>query len=133
MEYEWRDGDRLRVRYVCQSVATHPATGEAVWFNQAHLFHKSSLADHAREALLSVLAEDELPSNAYYGDGSPIEESALAEIRGAFERASVSFPWLGRDVLMLDNMLVAHSRAPYEGTRKVLVAMAESCDGRQIR
>jgi hypothetical protein len=26
---------------------------------------------------------------------------------------------------MLDNMLVAHGRAPYKGGRKILVAMAE--------
>lgn len=29
------------------------------------------------------------------------------------------------DVLMLDNMLVAHARSPFKGQRKVVVAMAE--------
>jgi hypothetical protein len=28
--------------------------------------------------------------------------------------------------MMLDNMLVAHARTPFEGPRKVVVAMAES-------
>jgi alpha-ketoglutarate-dependent taurine dioxygenase len=37
----------------------------------------------------------------------------------------VSFRWQAGDVLMLDNMLAAHARAPFKGPRKVVVAMAE--------
>jgi alpha-ketoglutarate-dependent taurine dioxygenase len=125
MEYEWKEGNRLKVRHVCQAVATHPTTGDMVWFNQAHLFHVSSLDKAARESLLSLLREEDLPSNSYYGDGSPIEESVLDEIRHAYDQSSVSFPWQKGDILMLDNMLIAHGRAPYVGKRKVLVAMAE--------
>jgi hypothetical protein len=29
------------------------------------------------------------------------------------------------DILMVDNMLVAHGREPFSGPRKILVAMAE--------
>ncbi|KPZ09299.1 hypothetical protein ALO94_200461 [Pseudomonas syringae pv. spinaceae] len=41
------------------------------------------------------------------------------------DACTVSFPWLENDVLMLDNMLTAHSRAPFTGKRKVVVAMAQ--------
>jgi hypothetical protein len=37
----------------------------------------------------------------------------------------VSFPWQRGDILMLDNILAAHGRAPYEGPRKILVGMTE--------
>ncbi len=67
----------------------------------------------------------DLPRNAYYGDGTPIETSILDQIRQAYQGVAVQFPWQQRDVLMLDNMLVAHGRAPYKGARKILVAMAE--------
>lgn len=122
---EWKPDGELRTRQVCQAVASHPRTGEHVWFNQAHLFHISNLDPAVQEGLLAVLAEDELPRNAFYGDGSPIEIAALEEIRDVYRRLSVEFAWQEGDVLLLDNMLVAHGRTPYRGPRKVLVAMAE--------
>lgn len=130
--FEWKGGDRLRVRHVCQGTAVHPSTGEALWFNQAHLFHVSSVAEEARESLLSMFSEEDLPSNAYYGDGTPIEPSALDEIRGAFREAEVVFPWRAGDILMLDNMLVAHGRRPYAGARRILVAMADPFEAARL-
>lgn len=106
-------------------MARHPRTGDWVWFNQAHLFHVSNLPPEVRESLLEIVDEDDLPRNVYYGDGSPIEESLLDDIRGVLAEATVSFPWRSGDVLMLDNMLTAHARAPFSGPRKVIVAMAQ--------
>jgi alpha-ketoglutarate-dependent taurine dioxygenase len=122
---EWKADGELRTREVCQAVATHPRTGDEVWFNQAHLFHVSSLEPSVREALLAVFSEDELPRNAFYGDGSPIEGAVLDEIRDVHGQLAVEFPWQEGDVLLVDNMRVAHGRAPFRGPRKVLVAMAE--------
>jgi len=126
VEFEWKDATRLRIRHVAQAVATHPVTGKTVWFNQAHLFHVSSLEPAARQSLLSLFTEQELPSNAYFGDGSPIDDSIIEEIREVFRQCSVSFPWQQKDILMLDNMSIAHGRAPYLGPRKIVVAMAEA-------
>ena len=125
LELEWRGDGGLRSRQLCQATAAHPVTGEEVWFNQAHLFHSSSLPPALRESLLAAVSEEDLPRNALYGDGSPIEPAALAAIRAAYEQELVSFPWAEGDVLMLDNMLVAHGRRPYAGPRKILVGMAE--------
>ncbi|WP_423836217.1 TauD/TfdA family dioxygenase [Stutzerimonas stutzeri] len=125
IECEWKDDGELRTRQRCQAVARHPRTGEWVWFNQAHLFHVSNLPEEVRESLLEIVDEEDLPRNVYYGDGSPIEESLLDDIRGVLAEATVSFPWYSGDVLMLDNMLTAHARAPFSGPRKVIVAMAQ--------
>lgn len=123
--FEWHDGDRLRTRQVRQAVVVHPKVRETVWFNHAHMFHHSNLSPAVRDSLLSTFAEDELPRNAFYGDGSPIESSVLDEIRSVYRGASVAFEWKRGDVLLLDNFLTSHGREPFVGTRSVLVGMAE--------
>jgi acyl transferase domain-containing protein/alpha-ketoglutarate-dependent taurine dioxygenase len=127
IDFEWRSGDRLRTRQVCRAVARHPKTKEMVWFNQAHLFHTSSLDSLVRASLLASFNEDELPRNACYGDRAPIEDATLDAIREVYRQTQVSFSWAETDILMIDNMLVAHGRKPYVGPRKILVTMAESC------
>jgi hypothetical protein len=100
-------------------------TGDNVWFNQAHLFHVSSLAPEVRESLLSTCSEEQLPRNAFYGDGSRIDDAVLDEIRVCYRRETIEFDWQNGDVLIVDNMLTAHGRNPYSGFRKIVVAMAE--------
>jgi len=121
---EWKDGDRLCTRQLRPAVRTHPKTGEWVWFNHALFFHVSSL-DVTTQAAFAGLTADELPFNTLFGDGTPIDPSLMEEIREAYREATVSFPWQTGDVLMLDNMLVAHGREPFVGPRKVVVAMAD--------
>jgi alpha-ketoglutarate-dependent taurine dioxygenase len=124
IETEWW-GDRLRTRQMRRAVRRHPTTSEMIWFNHIAFFHVSTLEPSTREVLLVELAEEDLPNNTYYGDGSPIEPVVLEEILKAYRSETVSFPWQEGDILMLDNMMVAHGRNPYAGARKILVAMAE--------
>jgi alpha-ketoglutarate-dependent taurine dioxygenase len=133
IEAEWRKGDRLRTRAVRPAIVRHPRTGEEVWFNHATFFHVTTLGPAVREALLREFEEDELPTNSFYGDGSPIEASALDELREIYRQETVTFQWNRGDVLLLDNMLVAHGREPYVGPRSVLVGMAEPVSWEAIR
>ncbi len=121
---EWRGDGRLRTRQVRPAVLDHPVSGERVWFNQAALFHPAALAPSVREELLRLLPEDELPSTAYYGDGSPISAATVAHIVEAYRQESASFAWQAGDVLMLDNALIAHGRRPFRGPRRIAVGMA---------
>lgn len=122
---EWKPDGDLRTTQLCQSIETHPVTGEQVWFNQGHLFHVSNLQPEVRESLEELLDPEDMPRNVFFADGSPIDDAIFDEIRGVLADETVMFPWQAGDVLMLDNMLVAHARTPFKGPRKVVVAMAE--------
>jgi alpha-ketoglutarate-dependent taurine dioxygenase len=125
IECHWKQGGRLKTIQVRPAVRKHPATGENVWFNHAAFFHSTSLEEGIREALLKAYKEEDLPYNTYYGDGSPIEEEVVRHIMGAYEKGKIKFQWKEGDILMLDNMSVAHAREPYVGERRIIVAMAE--------
>jgi alpha-ketoglutarate-dependent taurine dioxygenase len=75
--------------------------------------------------LLEMFSEQDFPRNATYGDGSPFDESELANIREAFAQETVTFEWKAKDVLLVDNMLVSHGRTPFKGKRRILVGMCE--------
>jgi alpha-ketoglutarate-dependent taurine dioxygenase len=126
IDAEWMSDEHLRTRQICQGVEAHPVTGEKVWMNQAHLFHVSSLDPAVVEMMLEEFGEENLPRNTYFGDGSPIDPEVFAAIREAFDAEALVFPWERGDVLLLDNMLMAHARSPFTGERKVVVGMAES-------
>jgi hypothetical protein len=121
---DWLDGERLRTRHVVQATTTARRTGGKVWFNQAHLFHTSSLPDEIEQGLRADFAEDELPRNALYGDGSPLDPADLAAIRDAYTAEAIMFTWQEGDVVIIDNEQFAHGRSPYSGSRSLLVAMA---------
>ncbi|HEU5230790.1 MAG TPA: TauD/TfdA family dioxygenase [Ktedonobacteraceae bacterium] len=125
IEYEWLAGNQLRTRQVRPAIVNHPLTGEQVWFNHIAFFHSSLLVPHSREYLLKEFGEQDLPNNTYYGDGSPIEPEVVHQIHQAYEQETIRFPWQRTDVLLLDNILTAHGRAPFSGPRKILVNIAD--------
>ena len=125
IDFEWKPDNGLRTRHVRPAVTTHPNTNEMIFFNQLQLHHVLCLDSTIRESLLSLFEERDLPRNVYYGDGAPIESTVLDEIRRVYQEASISFPWQEGDILMLDNMLIAHGRNPYVGRRKIMVALGD--------
>jgi amino acid adenylation domain-containing protein len=123
--FAWLSNNTLQTRQLCQAVAKHRTTGEAIFFNQLQLHHVSCLDPAVRETLLSIYSPEELPRNVYYGDGKPIEDSLMEEICELYRQNAISFRWQPGDVLMLDNMLTAHGRNPYVGPRKIVVALGD--------
>jgi alpha-ketoglutarate-dependent taurine dioxygenase len=128
IEYQWFDNGVLRTKQKLQAVCKHPKSAEMLWFNQAHLFHVSSLEAEVRDELLSSVGKENLPRNTYYGDGTDIEEDVLELIRDIYEAVKVKFKWQKGDLLLLDNMLYSHGREPFAGERQTLVGMATACD-----
>ncbi|ARP81321.1 hypothetical protein CAL12_11035 [Bordetella genomosp. 8] len=126
--FRWLDDTTLQTRTRCPAVITHPETGERVFFNQVQLHHVHCLEPDVRADLLSIAGEDRMPRQVYFGDGGAIPEWMMDEIGRTYEACAVRFAWARGDVVMLDNMLAAHARDPYEEPRKVVVAMGAMFD-----
>lgn len=121
IRYEW-NGERLKTLETRPAVLVHPDSRRKIWFNQAHLFHYTSVADAA--LLLDLYGVDNLPRNALFGNGEPIPLEILTSIRATLDQQQIIFDWQPSDLLIVDNFRMAHGRRPYQGDRKILVAMS---------
>ncbi|XP_074621738.1 dapdiamide synthesis protein DdaC-like isoform X2 [Acropora palmata] len=100
----------------------HPKTGIKTWFCQV----VTSNASYYR--MLPTMAEvpdDKLPTDTYYGDGSPIEPAVLQHVAASKWSCAVGFKWKKGDLLVLDNLAVMHGRVGFKGDRQLLVYMTE--------
>ncbi|HEX6523994.1 MAG TPA: TauD/TfdA family dioxygenase [Streptosporangiaceae bacterium] len=125
MHAEWRPSGALRVERNATAVRRHHATDEQVPFHQILLFHPAMLDPTTRKTLASILPEDEPPRDVRFGDGSEIPDEIVLDIRRIYHELAAPVSWQERDVLLIDNELVAHSRWPYSGRRQLFVAMGE--------
>jgi alpha-ketoglutarate-dependent taurine dioxygenase len=125
LEHRWLEKDVLQTTHACQGVAYHPRTNERLLFNQAHLFHASSLGPNNERALINLFGRNGLPRHALYGDGEEIPLDDLESVRIALRAEAVDLHWQTGDVLLVDNMQVAHGRRPFSGQRRVLAALLE--------
>jgi len=129
IQIEWIGDHGLQTKQLRPATLRHPKTGKNLWFNQAHLFHPSSLRHSGRENILSVFGKDGLPRNVLFGDGETISDDMFVEIRAALSKNQIAFDWRQGDLLLLDNMLYAHGRNSFKGDRKVLTGMSGQVDG----
>ena len=125
MEYRWVSPGVLQTRCVRPSAVAHPDSGEMSWFNQALHWHSSCLDPEVRKSLLAMFPDEALPRNCFFGDGSRIEDAVIDHLRDVYQGLESSFRWQRGDVMLLDNILVAHARNAFVGERKLLVAMGE--------
>jgi alpha-ketoglutarate-dependent taurine dioxygenase len=132
IDFKWKDDGSLWTSQVRPAVIQHPKTGESVWFNQVDQWHPSNLGEEIAKALLAVTNEADLPINAYYGDGTPLDTADLDAIRAAYQQTMITFPWQEGDIMLLDNMLTAHGRMPFVRPRKILVAMGTTVGHKDI-
>ncbi|WP_418959850.1 TauD/TfdA family dioxygenase [Streptomyces tritici] len=122
-EWSWQPDGTLRVSQLRRATLEHPVTGTEVWFNQADQWHVAGLGDDAA-ALAELIPEDELPQNAFFADGSPIPADYITHVQEVGMKTAVDVAWETGDLLLVDNVAVAHGRRAFTGRRRILVAMA---------
>ncbi|MEJ6472771.1 condensation domain-containing protein [Pseudoalteromonas piscicida] len=120
---QWLENGRLRTEQIGPAALQHPVTKEWCWFNQAHLFHISNLDAQTLLAMKQLYPQGDYPRTACFGDGQEFEAHELDIIRDLYRKHQVKFDWKKNDVVILDNILFSHGRAPYSGERKILVGM----------
>lgn len=131
-EFVWLANDELQTRTRCPAVIRHPLSGERSFFNQLQLHHVYCLEPEVREDLLARVGLERMPRHVYFGDGSPIDNEVMALLGRLYEECAVRFDWQRGDVVMLDNLLAAHARDPYQGPRKIVVAMGDMHERTQL-
>lgn len=123
--WEWTNDGGLRVTQVRPAAIKHPVTGLEVWFNQADQWHPAALGDETAAALAKILPEADLPQSVRFADGSPISPEYVLQVRDRGLEEAVDVDWHTGDLLLIDNLLVAHGRRSFTGPRRVLVAMSD--------
>lgn len=127
--FEWIGDDRLRTTQLRPAIRRHPDTGERLWFNHGYFFNIAALPRDVQHGLRAGFAEADYPYHTYFGDGGAIPRAMLDEIRAAYDAETVAFDWRQGDILLLDNMRVAHGREPFSGPRLIRTAMTDPiCD-----
>jgi alpha-ketoglutarate-dependent taurine dioxygenase len=126
INYEIEGNHNFIIEWVKPAVYKHSISQEETWFNHILFFNKFS-----RYEELGVAFEDEVPaeylaSDTFFGDGSIISPEEYLEIKRAYQKNLVVFPYEQGDILFLDNMLTAHGRNPYKGDRVVGTAIIEA-------
>ena len=119
--FEWGGRGELVTRQRRTGVVTHQ--DRRVWFNQIAFLNELTMAPELRRFLTEVFGRDRLPFNTSFGDGDPVGQAVVDTILDRYEKLTVREPWQDGDVLLVDNLRMAHSREAYDGRREVVVAM----------
>jgi alpha-ketoglutarate-dependent taurine dioxygenase len=128
MQALWNDDGGLTVRNTFTAFTRHPVTGDLLYRNVAHVDpgagFSANLPEARRQRVEAMLARQTLRTGYYFGDGSPISSSESAQLRALFDELELSWNWRPGDIMLLDNLLTAHGRNPFEGEfRNVQVAL----------
>jgi alpha-ketoglutarate-dependent taurine dioxygenase len=123
---EWLPDGRLRTRQRRAAVVSHPRTGVLGWFNQIAFLNEMTLDPVIREYLVDLYGPTGLPFNTAYADGSPVTAETVDKINEVYDAVAVGEPWQAGDVMVVDNIRMAHNREPYSGAREIVVVFGDS-------
>jgi len=124
--FKWNKNDWLQVIYKTPSILAHPETKENVWFNQAHLYdYNPRLLGFWNwvGAKLVYFRKHTVMHAIYHGDETEVSRKDLYHVMDVLDKNTIKFPWKKGDVMVLDNVLAMHGRAPFSGKRRILTML----------
>ncbi len=139
IEFTWKPDGSIRLVNYTPAAVDHPQTGDRVWYNSAHNFYPTwawevkrlgnrilaGLIDrHERKQRENRPPEDRA-NYCTFADGTEIPPSDIEAIRQMYWDQARLFDWEAGDLVVMDNIRIAHGRMPFRGARRVLVMMTE--------
>ncbi|MBX9403192.1 TauD/TfdA family dioxygenase [Lysobacter sp. BMK333-48F3] len=118
----------VTVSYRTHALLHIPERGTEAWFNQILLHHPDALPAEVDSLLRKHFQRDQFPRTVFFGDGSPIPAEWVRTIDRVLSECSVRIQTQTHDVLLVNNLLLAHGRLPYSGNRQIRVALGDMRD-----
>jgi Taurine catabolism dioxygenase TauD, TfdA family len=135
---EWQNGDTLQLwQDLLPAIKPHPVTGQAIWCNQAHFFSPACMMFWAHEdrritdydAIAKArVSHPEMLDNIFLGNGEPVPDNDALHIYQVIRGLERPIQLRRGDLLMLDNLILAHGRTAFDGDRSILVALADNAN-----
>ena len=120
----WNKDGSLTVMTDMPAFATHPVTGERFYRSILHVnyltYEYNPLGMRRREAMI---AAGKLPTGFRLGNGHELTREESRELEQVVEEARVVWDWEEGDLMILDNLQVAHGRERFTGERETLVSL----------
>jgi len=123
----WETDGSLSAVFVASGFTQHGLTGETVWFN-----HIASQTQNRRNMGAERWAlynrhygagDKPRPYCTTYADGGEIDAADVEDLQLTIEAITQSLRWEQGDILLVDNVLTAHGRSPFDGVRDIQVAL----------
>ena len=131
----WRNDSTLELwQDLLPAVKVHPVTGESIWCNQAHFFSPICMINWARddsrtsdyETLSRAKASHpEMLDNIFLGNGEAVSDEDASHVYSVLRSLEQPLLLGASDLLILDNIILAHGRTAFTGDRRILVAMSD--------
>jgi alpha-ketoglutarate-dependent taurine dioxygenase len=130
IKIDWIDSNSIRASQKRPAALYHPVTKEPIWFNQVdNFYYRKNLG----ERINPFYSDSNIYRASYFGDGSEIPHKIIKAIKDAYEKEIILFPWQQSDLLILDNMRVAHGRKPFSGNREIWTGMSSKIDWNEVQ
>ncbi|MGA8164001.1 MAG: TauD/TfdA family dioxygenase [Waddliaceae bacterium] len=126
--FKWNQNDWLEISRLRPASIVHPETKETVWFNQVHQFdHHPRIIGWWRHIAMKLFycRQYMKVDDVCFADNEKISGKEMNHVIDVLDKHSLYFPWKKGDVMVLDNILTMHGRAPFKGKRRVLTAMTK--------
>lgn len=124
VEHSWDKDGSLHTSQVRPAIHTHPRTGKPCWFNDVAFFNQWALAPAERNVLLKTFPPQGFPFNTFVGDGTALTEEEFSSLLDAYDAVGEVHRWQPGELLLIDNMRIAHGRSPHIGALELAVTLA---------